>query len=283
MKDQLIKSLFVIVIMFAPYLVKADEGQKLFNQYCAVCHTIGNGRLVGPDLRNISENRAEEWLIGFIQSSQSMIKSGDVDAINIFEEYNKMLMPDQPLDDNQSKQVLNYIRKVSQGAIVETDKEAKTIDLLANTTDENVNEGLLLFGGKQKFSNGGASCISCHKVKDDRIFSYGTLAKDLSETWGMMGSAGIAAILKSPPFPVMNEVYANNPLSETEILNLTAYLKSVNDERIYQHPREFNTAFVILGAVIFVIILISIVILYFKRKRLSVNHEIHNRQSAVVN
>jgi len=141
----------------------------------------------------------------------------------------------------------------------------------------------LLFTGKVPLANQGASCIACHKVKDDRVFTSGTLAKDLTETFNIMGSAGIAAFLGNPPFPVMNAAFQKHPLTREEIINLTAYLKSVSENSIYQHPRDYSSRFVYAGIFFFLMILTSIQILYIKRKRLAVNHEIFRRQSQTIN
>ncbi len=282
MKHFLRKTFFVVLALLTFSTAKADEGQDLFSTLCAPCHTIGKGRLVGPDLKNITEKRTEDWLVPYIQSSQTVIKSGDADAVAVFNEYNSLLMPDQPLDVSQTKAVISYIRATSTGSAVDLVQE-ETVDLLDNTNEDNVAEGLLLFSGEKRLTNGGPSCISCHTVKDDRIFSSGTLAKELSETYEIMGSAGVAAILKNPPFPVMGVTYKNTSLTEEEILNLTAYLRSVSENRIYQHPVDFGFTFAVIGILVFISLMISIIVLYFKRKKLSVNHEIHSRQSAVIN
>jgi mono/diheme cytochrome c family protein len=86
---------------------------------CAACHTIGKGKLIGPDLKGITERREEAWLLSFIKSSQTMIKNGDADAIKIFEEYNKIPMPDNNLTDEQIKGLLNYIENYEEPAVVE--------------------------------------------------------------------------------------------------------------------------------------------------------------------
>jgi hypothetical protein len=109
------------------------------------------------------------------------------------------------------------------------------------------------------------------------------LAKDLSESFDVMGSAGMAAVIKNPPFPVMQVAYINHALTEEEVINLTAYLKSVSKERIYQRPSDFSMIFAIFGLIAFSMILISTVILYFKRKKFPVNREIIERPSKVIN
>jgi len=54
-----------------------DPGEQVFNTTCFACHTIGGGRLIGPDLAGVHEKRSQEWLEKFIKSSQSMINAGD--------------------------------------------------------------------------------------------------------------------------------------------------------------------------------------------------------------
>ena len=108
MNNYLRETSFIIVAMLAFMFSMANEGQDLFNKTCAPCHTIGKGRLVGPDLKNISEKRTQDWLIPYIQSSQTVIKSGDIDAVAIYEEFNSLLMPDQPLDAGQVVSIINY-------------------------------------------------------------------------------------------------------------------------------------------------------------------------------
>ncbi|NOX86866.1 MAG: cytochrome c [Chlorobi bacterium] len=271
--------LLIAVITFST--VFAGEGEDLFKQRCAACHTIGKGRLVGPDLKNITEKQSLDWLLAFIKSSTAMINSGDADAKAIFEEYNRILMPDNNYSDAQILAILDYIKQ--GGAGEGTSAASPAADILNGVTAENIATGARLFDGAQRLTNGGPFCASCHKVRDERIFSSGTLAKDLSQSYEALGSAGVAAIVKNPPFPVMHEAYRNHPITEEEVINLTAYLKSVNEERIYQRPANFSMFFVFFGAVVFFIIFMSTIILYFKRKKLAVNHDILSRPSKVVN
>ncbi|MDY0343052.1 MAG: c-type cytochrome [Lentimicrobium sp.] len=275
------KTILLIVGIFLFSTVKADEGEQLFTKTCTACHTIGKGRLVGPDLLNVNEKQSQEWLIAFIQSSTTVIKSGDKDAVAIFEEYNRIPMPDNPYTDAQVIAILNYIRQ--QGGAAGGEQSAPVADILIGTTSENITIGMNLFTGKQKFQNGGTTCNSCHNVQDERIFSSGTLAMDLSQSFGNMGSAGVSAIITNPPFPVMNMAFKNHPITNEEVVNLTAYLKSVSDNRINQQPADFSLYFVLAGLFVFISMMLVILVLYFDRKRLAVNHEIFSRQTKVVN
>ena len=275
------KILFLFIGIFIVSIGRGDEGQDLFNTSCAACHTIGKGRLVGPDLLNVSDKHSQEWMVSFIRSSTAMINSGDAEAVAISQEYNKLLMPDNSYSDAQINNIITYINNGGSGT--EGAANEPIVDILDSTTNVNIQNGLALFAGSKQLTNGGAACTACHKVKDDRIFSSGTLAKDLSESYDVMKSAGVAAIIKSPPFPVMLSAYNAHNITEEEVIDLTAYLKSVSEERIYQGHNDFNVFFGLLGFFAFAIIMMISIILYFKKKTLAVNHKILNRPSKVVN
>ena len=41
---------------------KVDEGARAFKNRCAVCHTVGKGDSVGPDLANVTKRREHCWV-----------------------------------------------------------------------------------------------------------------------------------------------------------------------------------------------------------------------------
>ena len=66
-------------------------GKALFNSQCAACHNLDR-KMTGPALRGVSGRHAKEWFYPWIANSSAMIKSGDADAVKIFNEYNKSVM-----------------------------------------------------------------------------------------------------------------------------------------------------------------------------------------------
>lgn len=90
-----------------------ESGKQIFQQSCAACHSIGGGQLVGPDLAGVNDKRPEDWLLKFIKSSQTLVKSGDKTATVLFEQFNKIPMPDQALSDDQIKKVLAHIKETA--------------------------------------------------------------------------------------------------------------------------------------------------------------------------
>ena len=88
----------------------AAAGETDFKQICAACHTIGKGKLVGPDLINLPKRRPEDWILKFVKSSQTVVKSGDKYADSLFQAFNQTVMPDQPaLTDEKIKNIIAYI------------------------------------------------------------------------------------------------------------------------------------------------------------------------------
>ena len=103
--------ILILAVLFSlSFNLFADvDGEKIFKQNCTACHTIGGGRLVGPDLSGVTEKREDKWLKSWITNSQDLIASGDADAIAIFEEYNKTAMTPFDFSDEELTAVLAYI------------------------------------------------------------------------------------------------------------------------------------------------------------------------------
>ncbi len=93
----------------------SQDGAATFKQSCAACHSIGKGRLVGPDLKGVTDRRKEAWLLKWIKSSQSLIDAGDKAAQELFTQFNEVPMPDQDFSDADIKSILTYIKNESGG------------------------------------------------------------------------------------------------------------------------------------------------------------------------
>ena len=67
-------------------------GKKLFDTNCKTCHRV-DSRLIGPPLAGVYERAPSiEWIQNFVRNSSAVIASGDPYAVNLFNEYNKVLM-----------------------------------------------------------------------------------------------------------------------------------------------------------------------------------------------
>ena len=108
--DKHIKSYFLSLIiiislsstseLFAQDDAAVAAGKKLFNANCAACHKL-NKRAVGPALKGVSAKYDKEWLYSWIKNSTAMVKSGDAQAVDIYEEYNGSVMTSFPQLSNE--------------------------------------------------------------------------------------------------------------------------------------------------------------------------------------
>lgn len=93
-----------------------EAGKSIFDARCAACHNV-NKRLTGPALAGVEDRREMSWIIDFVRSSQSLIKSGDQVALALFEEYNKIPMPDhQDLSDEDVQNIMLYVKSATVAA-----------------------------------------------------------------------------------------------------------------------------------------------------------------------
>ena len=262
-----------------------EPGEELFLTMCAACHTIGDGRRVGPDLENIHNRRSGEWLEKFVTSSGSMISSGDAEAVALFEEYNSMPMPDFPISNQQVQQIFDYVKSMGSDAtdsvaddVVEETSPVEAEQLSVAASEENVLMGQGLFQGTRRFQNNGPTCNSCHDVRNDAVIGGGILASELTTVFSRMGGAGVKAILGQAPFPVMQAAYKNKALTENEITYLVAFLQSANEQHLFHQPRDYGIGLFVSGLIGAGILFVFFGLLWRGRKTGSVNQSIYDRQ-----
>lgn len=96
---------------------KASEllpGYQLFKDWgCDTCHSIDR-KVVGPALDNVRGRRTDKWLISFIRNSSNLIQSGNEQANELFEEFNRLQMPSHDLTDDEILSILEYITEASE-------------------------------------------------------------------------------------------------------------------------------------------------------------------------
>lgn len=282
MKNIFFKGVFLF-FLFSSLRVSSQSGEELFKSICSSCHTVGKGRLIGPDLAGVQTRMQNDWLIKFIRSSQTMVKSGDKDAVAIFNEFNKIPMPDNNLSDDQILSILDYIKSLSgEGGAPQGEQPAQKDSLGAASpqqappvadsleklyTTEMADLGRALFTGKARFVNNTVPCMSCHNVNDQSLLGGGRLALDLTTAWSKLGPTGIGAILSNPPFPAMKLALMNKPLTDEEATAVISLLKEV-DERsnLIQLRKSGSLLFLTIAFVTAMFILAHIFVMYDNRK-----------------
>jgi hypothetical protein len=127
-------------------------------------------------------------------------------------------------------------------------------------------------------SNGGPACNSCHDVTNDAVIGGGILAKELTTVFSRLGGPGVRAILGSPPFPVMQRAYEDDPLTESEVKALVGFLEQADRDKSLQQPRDYGMGLFASGVAGSGILLGIYSLLWRRRKRKSVNQSIYDRQ-----
>lgn len=107
------KTLTLIAVLGLAFLpVRAQdikEGESIFKQQCTACHAVERD-LIGPALKGSTERFEMDWLIKWIRNSQALVQAGDPQAVELFEEYNKVVMPAFPsLTDENIENILAYV------------------------------------------------------------------------------------------------------------------------------------------------------------------------------
>lgn len=86
-------------------------GKQLFDTNCKTCHRV-DSRLIGPPLAGVYDRAPSiEWIQRFVRNSSAVIASGDPYAVNLFNEYNKVLMTSfSSLKDQDILNILGYVK-----------------------------------------------------------------------------------------------------------------------------------------------------------------------------
>ena len=84
------------------------KGKELFNSNCAACHKL-DGKATGPELRGVASKYDATWLHKWVRNSSDLIKSGDAQAVKVFEDNNKAVMSSFPqLTDADIDNIIAY-------------------------------------------------------------------------------------------------------------------------------------------------------------------------------
>jgi mono/diheme cytochrome c family protein len=214
------------------------DGKASFQAKCAACHTIGGGRLVGPDLAGVTARRPREWLLEWIQRPDAVLARGDPIATELLEQFNRVPMPNQAVTEAEARALIAYLEQARSGERAQaTGSQAESREGPAGSLP--TGDPLLgknLFTGAARFSSGGPSCMGCHSAAGIGALGGGALGPDLTGAVARYGGArGLTAFLAGTPTPTMSAVWSGKPLSDQEQAHLIAFLAQATLE---QRPVE---------------------------------------------
>jgi len=222
-RNSIVRNLTALLVFLVawPAAVQAQDDASFFRRNCHSCHTIGGGRLTGPDLKEVTQRKDREWLERFISNPKGVMDSGDPYAQQLLQEARGVVMPTvQGMTRDRARAVLDLIDAESKL------KKSQFVGLQISDrpfTREEVTEGWALFRGEKKLAAGGAPCVSCHTVRGTPGLGGGKLGPDLSRVYErLQGRKGLAAWLVSPATPTMQAVFRDKVLQNEEIVPLVA-------------------------------------------------------------
>lgn len=84
----------------------AADGKMTFESKCLACHSLGQGRKVGPDLAGVTQRRTDDWIARWLASPETMLAHDDT-AKALLKIY-QLPMPNQALTPAASRGLLAY-------------------------------------------------------------------------------------------------------------------------------------------------------------------------------
>lgn len=204
-----------------PALAAGQEAADFFRQNCVSCHTIGGGRLTGPDLKNVTQRKDRAWLALFLMNPKGVIDSGDAYAHQLFQQARGVVMPTiQGMNRSRAEALLDLIEAESK---LEKSQFAGLQITDRPFTAQEIEQGRRVFLGTKKVASGAPACISCHTIRDLGGLGGGRLGPDLTRVFERLeGRKTLASWLLAPATATMGPIFKKHPLDSDEILAMVA-------------------------------------------------------------
>ena len=92
--------LSLTLLISTQLMADVQAGEKVYKENCAICHTINGGGAMGPDFNMVSYTRHKEEIASYAKDPYSLAEAFG---------YSANAMPTLPLEDQQFKDVADYI------------------------------------------------------------------------------------------------------------------------------------------------------------------------------
>lgn len=200
---------------------KAQDAADFFRQNCISCHTVGGGRLTGPDLKNVTQRKDRAWLIQYLQNPQATIDKGDPYALKLQQEARGVVMPTiTGMSVLRAEALLDMLEAESK---LPKSQFAGLQMSDAPFTPDDITQGRRIFLGDRHLVNAGPPCISCHTLRGLGGLGGGRLGPDLTRVYErLQGRKNMGAWLFAPATPTMGSVFKTHTLRPEEIMPLVA-------------------------------------------------------------
>ncbi len=185
-----------------------DKPAEYFFYRCAGCHTVGGGKLTGPDLIT-----ATQWSDGDLRTAVK-----------------KMEKNVGPLTQTDIEQMVGFLKNRDVSARIVKQKQKIEAKLRAELPPPSFETGQKLFRGNKALFNGGPACISCHRFANEG----GALGPDLTLLKDRASGVVLQSAIENSSYKIMRSIYANRKITKEESLHLSEYLS---------HPEKADLRF----------------------------------------
>lgn len=223
----------------------AQDARKDFRQNCTSCHTIGGGRLTGPDLKDVTSRQKREWLVPFVTNPNKVLDSGDPYALELLRAARGQRMTAFPwMTEARAAALLDLIEAESK---LEK-SEFVGLQLISRPAlPQDLADGEAIFRGEKPLAKGGPACISCHTVGGLAALGGGRLGPDLTRVFERYKDLRtLAQWLSAPATEQMSATFRERPLEGEEIFALTAFFEDAARHR-QEDDSPTQMVFVLLG------------------------------------
>ncbi len=261
------RQLMVVVAALFGLAIAAD-GAQLYSQNCAGCHGANGEGIPGvfPPLVNNPRVQDEAYVI-------KVTRQGISGPLEVSGQTYNGVMPAMPqISETDAKAIAVYVKGLGTTTppTPEPTPTAQADPALAE-------KGRALFIGQQRFQNGGAPCMACHTAGNFGPMGGGSLGRDLTDLHTRMGAAGIQGVLSNIAFPVMRESYEGQPLTQEEILALTAFFAQTAG-------KPANSSLLDLGRMLYAaffgaLLLFGLMYLFWKNRRVGLAERLRRRRA----
>lgn len=228
--------------------VSAQDAAQFFRVNCYSCHTIGGGRVTGPDLKDVTKRKDRAWLVNFILNPKEVIDSGDPYAQELVKEARGVIMPRVPgINQAAAEALLDLIEKESR---LEQSNFPGLQVSDRPLTDAEIQTGRARFTGATPLLNGGPACVNCHHATGAGGLGGGRIGPDLTKAFERLGGRrALASWLVAPATPTMSRVFGSRPLTQDDILPLAALLEETARTRAEEDPAGQRVGLLLAGVI----------------------------------
>ncbi len=177
-----------------------DKPAEYFFYRCAGCHTVGGGKLTGPDL------------ITSVGWSPADLKSA----------VKKMEKNVGPLTPTDVDQIVDFLKDPTVATRIANQKQKVEAKLRAELPAASYEAGQNLFRGRKTLAGGGPACITCHRFAGEG----GSLGPELTLIKDKLTGVALQSAIENSSYKIMRAIYEKRKITQVESLHLAEYLST---------------------------------------------------------